>query len=71
MTTYDDHFKRNVAVGASCISSDTINFVFREEEFSVPTISTVGIATYNGTIYTAKVDKLRNIVKLMREMLDG
>jgi len=67
--SYERLFERNVAVGQSEISTDTLLFRFREEIYSVPTISTVGIATFNGEFYTAKVDKLRTLAGLVSTMI--
>jgi len=58
-TAYEDLYAKGVAVGESDVVNDQIVFRFKEELFEVPTVSTVGIATYNGYFYTAKVDKLR------------
>ena len=71
MSQYEALFKRNVAVGESQISSDTIFFRFKHEEFVIPTCSSVGIATFNGECYTAKVDKLRKLMELIEESLNG
>jgi len=60
---YESLFRKGVAVGHSDIKTDSVNFIFNDkgvcERFTVPTISTVGMATYNGYHYTAKVEKLR------------
>ena len=58
-TAYEDLYAKGVAVGESDVVNDQIVFRFKEELFEVPTVSSVGIATYNGYFYTAKVDKLR------------
>lgn len=71
MNELETLFSRNVAVGKSDIYDDVINFRFREEIFTVPTISTVGIATYNGSFYTAKVDKIRALVKKIEDLTNG
>lgn len=61
-------FDRNVAVGESEIHSDSVIFRWRDEIWTVPTISTVGIATFNGNFYTAKVDKVRALAVRVDEM---
>ena len=58
-SAYEELFAKGVAVGMSDVFNDQIVFKFKEEVFEVPTVSSVGIATYNGYFYTAKVDKLR------------
>jgi len=60
-------FKKGVAVGRSDAYYDTVEFWFKEERWSFPTVSTVGIATYNGRFYTAKVDKLRELHEKIQE----
>jgi len=61
-------FKKGVAVGRSDVYYDTVQFWFKEESWSFPTSSTVGIATYNGRFYTAKVDKLRDLAEKMDQI---
>lgn len=57
----EEFFSKGVALGRSDVMTDTVEFRFRDERYSFPTISTVGIATWNGNYYTAKVEKLRKL----------
>lgn len=63
-------FRKGVAVGKSDVYYDTVEFWFKEERFSFPTSSTVGIATYNGRYYTAKVEKLRDLQEKIKKHLE-
>lgn len=68
---YEALFARDVAVGHSNIRTDTIDFRFRDETFSVPTVSTIGIGTWNGHFYTTKIKKLRELMKRVLEQQES
>ena len=65
---YDELVRRGIAVGQSDIATDSINFVFGEERYSIPTYYALGkdcLAMHNGYFYEAKIDRLRALsVKL-------
>jgi len=63
VSQYEELFKKDIAVGHSNIQTDSIDFRFKDEHFSLPTVSTIGIATFNGYFYTGKVKKLRALLK--------
>ena len=64
---YSALYARGIAVGESNIVTDTLEFAFRTERFTVPTMCAYGpdaIASYNGHFYTARVDDLRKLGKM-------
>ena len=61
-------YARGIAVGHSEIRTDSLEFAFRTERFTVPTMCAYGpdaIANYNGLFYTARVDDLRKLGKMV------
>ncbi len=61
---YEGLFERGHAIGYPKISTDSVEFRFRDEWFEFPTIAVVGtIASHNGYFYVAPVKKLRELAE--------
>ena len=54
-------YDKGLAVGHSCIRDDTINFEFRGEKFTFPTVQAHPIVTFNGYFFVAKIDDVRKL----------
>ena len=54
-------WKRGLAVGQPDIRSDSIYFSYKDEKFNFPALQVIGICKQNGSFYTAKVKKLREL----------
>jgi hypothetical protein len=69
MSQFDALYERGIAVGQSDIKNDVVNFVFRDEKYSFPTLKVYGFLedTHMG-FYWAPIDKLR---ELEREAASG
>ena len=52
---------QGIAAGYSNIKTDTIDFFYEEEKFSIPTIRAMEVAKWNGYFYAAKIDDVRKL----------
>ena len=56
-------YDRGVARGFSEIKTDSIRFLFRDEEYNIPSIHAVRIAKWNGYFYEAQIKAVRKLAK--------
>ena len=56
-----EHWDRGLAVGQSDIRNDAIDFRFKDEKFTFPALEVFDLCKQNGTFYTVKVKKLREL----------
>ncbi len=57
------HNRRGLAVGQSDIRNDAIDFTYREEKYTFPTIRVAQLCVTDGSFYLAKVEALRKLAR--------
>ena len=58
-------YSKGIAVGIANVHTDAVDFEFRKERFSIPTVALPGLSEWNGFFYTCKVRKLRKLAAKM------
>ena len=60
---YAEFYKRGLAVGQSNIYKDIVFFRFKKEEFTFPTFVVYDLMHWNGEVFEADVEALRELQK--------
>ena len=58
---FEKLFEKGIAVGQSDIRADVVHFVYRNEQFTIPTFKLNGVLKWSGYFWEAPVRKLRKL----------